>query len=82
MASSTFMVIYMVQNHKLELFRSFKLYFSPLKYVRGTYFTLFQPKFEFSYGQVYGCQVLLVTIYGLDMVAKIYLLWSTRDVMS
>ena len=67
------------ETMNLNFFQSFNRDFSPLKYVTGTYFTLLQPTFEISYGQVYGCQVFLVTIYGLDMVAKIYLWWSTRD---
>ena len=67
------------ETMNLNFFQSFNRDFSPLKYVRGTYITLFQPTFEISYGQVYGCQVFLVTIYGLDMIAKIYLWWLTRD---
>ena len=65
------------ETMNLNFFQSFNRDFSPLKYVTGTYFTLLQPTFEISYGQEYGCQVFLVTIYGLDMVAKIYLWWST-----
>ena len=67
------------ETMNLNFFQSFNRDFSPLKHVRGTYFTLFQPTFEILYGQLYGCQVFLVTIYGLDMVAKIYLWWSTRE---
>ena len=67
------------ETMNLNFFQSFNRDFSPLKYVTGTYFRLLQPTFEISYGQVYGCQVFLVTIYGLDMVAKIYLWWSTRE---
>ena len=72
--------IWLQINHELELFSKFQpRLFTTKKHVRGTYFTLFQPTFEILYGQLYGCQVFLVTIYGLDMVAKIYLWWSTRE---
>ena len=71
--------IWLPRNRELEFFSKFQhKYFLPPKYVRSTYFTLFQVKFEILYGQVYGCQVFLVTIFGLDMVARIYLWWSTR----
>ena len=33
---------------------------------------------DFFHGQLYGCQVTINSIYGLDMVAKKYLWWATR----
>ena len=32
----------------------------------------------FLHGHLYGCQVTINSIYGLDMVAKKGLWWSTR----
>ena len=47
-ASLTFMVIYIgcQETMNLNFFQSFNRSFSPLKYVRSTYFTLFQPRFK------------------------------------
>ena len=42
----------------------------------------FRTMLVFLNGQLYGCQVTMNSIYGLDMVAKKGLWWSTRDVLS
>ena len=43
-------------------------------------FKSFLSNVDFLHGHLYGCQVTINSIYGLDMVVKKGLWWSTREI--
>ena len=65
-------------HHELQFFSSVLLSFSPLRVQSLGVLRAFRAVLIFLDGQLYGCQVTINSIYGLDKVAKKGLLWSTQ----
>ena len=70
--------IWFPRHHELEFFSSVLKSFFPLRKQCMGVLRAFQAMLVFLNGQLYGCQVTMNSIYGLDMVAKKGLWWSTR----
>ena len=70
--------IWFQRHHELQFFfKCLDEFFSTQSAMYGC-FKSFLSNVDFLHGHLYGCEVSINSIYGLNMVAKKGLWWSTR----